>query len=242
MGKEIVKKGDENALAFSPETLISQAIDKGVGIETMEKLLAMRKELKHEWSQQRFNKAMAAFQGECPVIGKGKTVKNKDSSVRYRYAPLDAIVRQVSKFISKNGLSYTINAEIKDQAVIATVIVTHEDGYSQASSFVAPLDADSFMNVAQKYGAALTYAKRYAFCNAFGILTGDDDTDGVAAEGPSKGFVALKKLVAKMSAAELDDYVEKMKTSDKYTQEQKVEFGKLVEARRSELRLIESRK
>src|SRR3990167_3791525 len=33
------------------------------------------------------------------------------------------------------------------------------------------------MNAAQKVASALTYAKRYAFCNAFGILTGDADDD-----------------------------------------------------------------
>jgi hypothetical protein len=37
------------------------------------------------------------------------------------------------------------------------------------------------MNDTQKVGAARTYAMRYAFCNAFGILTGDEDTDAVTA-------------------------------------------------------------
>ena len=43
---------------FSAEELISQAIDKGVSVETMEKLLAMRKELKNEWAKEQFDKAM----------------------------------------------------------------------------------------------------------------------------------------------------------------------------------------
>ena len=33
------------------------------------------------------------------------------------------------------------------------------------------------MSQTQVEAAALTFAKRYAFCNAFGILTGDEDTD-----------------------------------------------------------------
>ena len=33
------------------------------------------------------------------------------------------------------------------------------------------------MSAQQKVGAALTFAKRYAFCNAFGIMTGDEDND-----------------------------------------------------------------
>ena len=40
-----------------------------------------------------------------------------------------------------------------------------------------PIDKDGFMNTPQKFASALTYAKRYAFCNAFGILTADEDDD-----------------------------------------------------------------
>ena len=42
------------------------------------------------------------------------------------------------------------------------------------------------MSDVQKYGARSTFAKRYAFCNAFGIMTGDDDTDGNTIEEEKK--------------------------------------------------------
>ena len=42
-----------------------------------------------------------------------------------------------------------------------------------------PVDAGAYMNEAQKAASALTFAKRYSFCNAFGILTGDEDDDSV---------------------------------------------------------------
>src|SRR5262249_52436437 len=35
----------------------------------------------------------------------------------------------------------------------------------------------AIMSQTQVVAAALTFAKRYAFCNAFGILTGNEDTD-----------------------------------------------------------------
>ena len=52
------------------ESLIAKAIDKNVSVETMERLLIMRRELKAEWAQTEFDKAMAAFQSECPIIKK----------------------------------------------------------------------------------------------------------------------------------------------------------------------------
>lgn len=79
------------------ETLIAKAIDKNVSVDTVEKLLAMRRELQEEWAKRRFDEAMSTFQGECPVIEKTKKVdftsKRTGSRTTYAYAPLDAIVK-----------------------------------------------------------------------------------------------------------------------------------------------------
>ena len=42
------------------------------------------------------------------------------------------------------------------------------------------------MSDSQVVAAASTFSKRYAFCNAFGILTGDEDNDGQAIKTPAK--------------------------------------------------------
>ena len=55
--------------------------------------------------------------------------------------------------------------------------VKHKDGHMEVSTFEIAIDTSAKMNVSQKDGAANTYGKRYAFCNAFGILSGDEDTD-----------------------------------------------------------------
>lgn len=162
----------------SAETLISQAIQKELPVETIEKLLAMRKELKAEWSKEQYDKAMADFQGECPVIKKDKTVMNKDGkSVRYKYAPIDSIVAQVKDTLSKNGLSYTIKVRNDGKAMTVVCRVTHKAGHSEDSEFEVPISHEEYMSDVQKFGARSTFAKRYAFCNAFGIMTGDDDDD-----------------------------------------------------------------
>lgn len=179
--------------------MMKLAIEKGSSVETIEKLMGVRRELRQEFIQSEFNRAMAGFQGECPVIKKTKKVMNKaekGGGLRYAYAPLDVIVEQVGSIIAKHGLSYTITAETKDSKVTATVKVTHEAGWSQTSSFEVEIDPSAFMNKPQQFASALTFAKRYAFSNAFGILTGDEDND---AKGADK--VAPKK--ASMSSEEI---------------------------------------
>ncbi len=232
--KSIVPK-KEQAIELNPGLFMQQAIDKGVTPEIMEKFMNLYDRWEAKKAKKAFDEAMAGFQGECPIISKGKGVKNKDGSMRYHYAPLDEIVRQTSKIIARHGLSYTINAEVKENKVMATVTVTHEAGHSQASGFEVPLDADSFMNAAQKYGAALTYAKRYAFCNAFGILTGEPDTDAVGGEKESAIFAKLKAAINKAEEKDLADFETKLAKSDKYTPEQKIDVAGLIEKRRKEL-------
>ena len=58
------------AVRHDAEALIAKAIDKNVPVETMERLLAMRRELKAEWAKEEFDKAMSAFQSDCPIIKK----------------------------------------------------------------------------------------------------------------------------------------------------------------------------
>lgn len=171
--------------AFKPEAdmqqLITHAIDKNVAVETMEKLLAMRRELKAEWAREQYHQALAAFQSECPIIKKETIVRNKGGSERYRYAALDSIITQVRGLLRTHGFSFRTNAAVEGTCVTATCVATHSQGHSESSSFMVPTDKEAFMNAPQQFASALTFAKRYAFCNAFGIQTGDQDDDATAA-------------------------------------------------------------
>ena len=60
-------------------------------------------------------------------------------------------------------------------SVTVICIVHHLAGHSEQSEVTVPYDINSSMNDIQKQGAAITYAQRYAFCNAFGIAPGEDD-------------------------------------------------------------------
>jgi hypothetical protein len=160
------------------ETLIAQAIDKNVPVETMERLLVMRRELKAEFAKEAFDKAMSEFQAGCPTIGKTKCVYTKAGNKAYSYAPLESIVAQVKGLLKDHGFSYTVQTETKEGMVKVTCIAKHKYGHTEPSSVEVPLgNKTDIMSQTQVVAAALTFAKRYAFCNAFGILTGDEDTD-----------------------------------------------------------------
>ena len=200
----------------SAEQLISIAIEKGLPVETMEKLLAMRRELKAEFAKEAYDTAMAKFQSECPVIQKKKDGgKTKSGVVAYKYAPLDDIVNQVRDIIGRNGFSYAIKAETSLEKVKVTCIVKHSAGHSESSEMEVPLSTKTdIMSAPQVVAATTTFAKRYAFCNAFGIMTGDEDTDAKGDNsGQNKIQKALEMIANSQDPVSLQDYLKKLKTS-----------------------------
>lgn len=171
----------------SVESLIRCAIERNSSVETLERLMAIRRELKAEAAKEAFERSMAAFQADCPTIAKTKQVMNKTgNSVRYCYAPLEVIIEQVKALLQKHGFNYTLDAKVEGTWVEAICQSTHSMGHSKTSSFKVPIDKDAYMAEAQKFASALTFCKRYAFCNAFGILTGDDDDDAISTHAAEK--------------------------------------------------------
>jgi hypothetical protein len=61
---------------------------------------------------------------------------------------------------------------------------------------VVPLGTEAFMSEVQKFGARATFAKRYAFCDAFGIITGDKDNDGAVDNKQEVKEDDIKKAIA----------------------------------------------
>ena len=162
---------------------IVNALQNGVPVEALDKLLDMQERLYKSQAREEYFKALSKFQSECPIIKKTKSIKGKNGQIRSYYAPLEDIIEQVKPLLHENGLSYEIKSENDNGMVTATCFVHHIMGHTESSMFFSPIDPDAFMNDAQKYASANTYAKRNAFCNAFGIMTGDNDDDAQSLGG-----------------------------------------------------------
>lgn len=200
----------------SPQTFITQAIEKGLSVEHLERLMALQERWNAGRAKMEFIEAMKGFQSECPVIEKKKKVFEKGSTTkaRYQYAPLDHIIEQVKGLIANHGLSYSFRTTNDEKNITATLRITHIGGHSEENSFIVPIGSESYMSDVQKYGARRTFAERYAFCDGFGILTGDEDTDAtketIQQEAPEgKKTEVQEAVVVENKKADFFDDVEK---------------------------------
>lgn len=178
----------ETALITTPASLLEKAIEKGVTIENLEKLMAMQERWEANQARKLFFEALATFQQKCPVLKKTKVVSFKDT--KYKYVPLASIVNQIKDILSEQGLTYRWETKDESTSLSVTCIITHKDGHFESTSMSAAADDSGSKNKIQARGSAITYLQRYTLIGALGISSADDDNDGRTSE---KSFDELRK-------------------------------------------------
>ena len=89
------------------------------------------------------------------------------------------MIPQIQPILLRHKFSFTISTKIENNLVESIVTLKHNAGHFETSSVAVPVDSrNPMMNEQQRFGGAITFGKRYALCNALGIMTGDEDKDG----------------------------------------------------------------
>lgn len=126
-------------------------------------------------------KALVAASCEFKPIEKDKEnsflAKGKNDG---KYATLDSVLKSVEPALLKHGLKIVQTIDIHDSgSPILRTTLYHQSGQSISGDYPLVVDDNP-----QKFGIAVTYARRYAICSLL-CVTADSDTDGEAAKAPS---------------------------------------------------------
>ena len=99
----------------------------------------------------------------------------------YTYAKLETIISVVMPILTHNGLSIIqLPSGESDKGITIVTQLVHISGQWMRDSFFMPAVASKGINIAQAYGSASTYARRYALASLLSLSIGADD-DGVTA-------------------------------------------------------------
>jgi hypothetical protein len=159
-----------------PSDLLSQAIDKGMSVEGLEKLMDLQERWEANKARKLFFEAFTNFQAECPDLRKTKEVAFNQT--KYNYAPLADITRQIGKVLKANELSYRWEIQDNMNEIKVTCLVSHIDGHTERTTMQANPDTSGAKNAIQARGSAIEYLKRYTLIGALGLSTADSDIDG----------------------------------------------------------------
>lgn len=188
---------------FNPMQLVERAIEKGVDAATLERMMAVAEREHEARARAAFSRAISAFQAECPQIRKERTASTTKFS--FQYAGFDDVMRQIRPLLSKYGIAITFTCpEIKD-SMLTVVTRIRVGSHHEDSAFSVPIAKDMVVGDPQKYGATLSYAKRYSLCAALNIVVTNEDDEN-----------QLKEFVTEAQREELRGLLMKAgRTSDK---------------------------
>lgn len=200
MTEEIVKQESLN-----PAQLLTLAVDKDLDIEKLGKLMELQKIWQADQARKAFFSALSKFQSEVPEIRKSKSVAFNE--VKYNYAPLADVVRQIKDSCRDCGLSYRWEISDTKEEIKVTCLVTHLDGHTEQTTMTATPDDSGKKNKIQQRGSSIEYLKRYTLIGALGLSTTDSDVDGVT---PEIGLDILHKVY-------MDEYNKLIQIDSKYS-------------------------
>jgi ERF superfamily protein len=168
------------------QSLIEQAVANNAGVDVLERIFSLAKDVRAEQAKEAWNRAMVEFQKACPVISKNGKASIQAGAGRfsYTYATLDSVMGAIVPLMTELDLSVSWRHRVESGKVTANCRISHGLGHFEESGEVAmPIGEDrSGANAAQKVGIALTYAKRYSLLSIVGIAPEDDpDAQGTDA-------------------------------------------------------------
>lgn len=160
---------------LTPMQLIAQVVENpNFDVDKLDKLMSLQERWEDRQAERQYNEALAAFQRECPKIG-----RTKKGNHNIKYAPLDGIMETIQPHLSEHGLSVRFSTSWESAGYLtATCTVSHVSGHSKESTITIPVDDQMAANSSQKMGSANSYAKRYALSNALNLAFAETDTDG----------------------------------------------------------------
>lgn len=200
----------ESETTTSIESALIQIVQRtDIDPERLEKFLDLQIKMENRQAERAFNDALAAFQGECPVITKNKKTSftsKSGSTTAYDYAPLDEIISVIKPIMAKHGLSYAFDLAEGDMTSKLLTTIFHRDGFSKTYTYAFDtIHDDARMNSSQRRKSSLTYAKRAGLENALGLVTtGEDDDARRATNSPitPEQIAQIKDLMPKASVTE----------------------------------------
>jgi ERF superfamily len=165
----------------TPQTLLSQAIEKGLDVESLSKLMDLQERYQATQARKLFFEAFTEFQSSCPELRKTKNVSfdiKTGGKADYHYAPLADICRQIGKTLKTCGLSYRWEIQDNPTELKVTCLISHLEGHTERTTMQASPDVTGSKNAIQARGSAIEYLKRYTLIGALGLSTTDSDIDG----------------------------------------------------------------
>lgn len=228
-GKEV---STQSSMPQTMESILKYAIDKGAGIDQIEKMMELQERYERNEAKKAYYVAMAAFKANPPKINKDATVDytSQKGRTNYRHATLANVTEKISAALSKHGLSAAWETNQEGDKITVKCRITHLLGYSESTQLSANPDNSGNKNSIQAVGSTVTYLERYTILSLTGLATHEDD-DGAGSENIyiSEDQLSELNLLIEKKGIDLDLFLTYMEV-ERIDQIRKPNFKKAIRA------------
>jgi hypothetical protein len=169
---------------ITPMAMLAQAIERGMPVETVDKLMALSERWEKNQSRRAFEEALAAARADFKPIVKNREVDFTSAKGRtnYRHEDLAAIANMADPILAKHGLSYRYRTTSTINEPITVTCIVFGHGHSEENTLSAGRDESGNKNHIQGVASTVTYLQRYTLKAALGLAASNDD-DAKTADG-----------------------------------------------------------
>lgn len=167
----------------TPGELLRIAMERGAGLEQLEKFMALKERWDATEAVKAFNAAFSDFKAEAVKIIKGTQIKDGPLKGRF-HANLFDVVNGTTPHLSRHGLTIAWKLTKDDPTWMeVTCTLRHVGGHFESVSMGGAPDTGPGRNAIQARGSTKTYLERYTATAILGLAAQDADNDGGGA-GP----------------------------------------------------------
>lgn len=173
--------------AVTPATMISLALQNGIDLQKLEKLMELQERWEANQARKAFEAAMADAKAEIRPVVKNRTVDftSQKGRTNYDYEDFAAVADAVDSILAKNGLNYRHRPRQDGKSLTIICKMAHRDGHFEEIELTALNDESGNKNSVQGLGSTATYLQRYTVKLALGLAATRDD-DGRAGGKPEE--------------------------------------------------------
>jgi len=163
--------------------MLNSVVEKGItaeNVSAMKELVGLYERMEDRGAKQHFTAAMTALQAELPKVIATRIIPNKDGTIRSTFADYGTIMDAIEPYLTKHGFSVSFTIRYDGPRLIAICRMKHAAGHEDTNEFGVRIgNGPPGCSEAQADGAARSYARRGALCDALNIVV-DHDNDARA--------------------------------------------------------------
>lgn len=226
---ELVETEDATALVKRADALapdIAQLVERIVtnpeaDVAKLAAILDVNERILNRNAKAAFDEAFSRMWPELPEVDERGAIRNKDGSIKSRYAKYEDIQAAVRPILKQYGFALRHRTEFPADkpGIIRIVGILSGHGHSEESIFEAPPDKNDYRTAIQDQGSTISYGKRYTTEDLLNIITRGVDNDGQQKFQEPEGYALWWDALSGLADSGIEELTKTFSSSDRVFKE-----------------------